>query len=364
MEERTVMTSKLRIWALSVACAAFIGACDEKKDAKKDEPAAGSTAAATGATATPAASGAATGGAVTPATSPAGAAQSAGAEVLKYMPSDCPMGRIYANLSGLFTGDAAGNWAAFQRQIASMSSDADAQTAMKVATVLKEGGLAEGSLREIAVCLNKDESKIVAAVGIDSAKVADPLGLIAKAIEAAGKPAPEKGDEGGVPYLQLGKAGKGFLAMVQPNVAVMVDNKAMIATAKAGGGAGGFGEATKHAVWVDVTPDPDTKVAATLTDKGTSYDARLAAKLPARQTAAMKEKPDEFAKGIKAELEKLAGQLGQGPFKIAGDKMKQVELKVEGDQLVATLNITKDEIAALTKTISETKPEDLVRALR
>ena len=99
------MTSKLRVWALSILCAAVVGGCEEKKDEAKKDEGAKTTASATatsGATATPTAGGATTGGSVTTPAAVGGASAAAG-DLFKYMPADCPMGRIYVNQAALFT---------------------------------------------------------------------------------------------------------------------------------------------------------------------------------------------------------------------------------------------------------------------
>jgi hypothetical protein len=359
------MTSKLRVWALSILCAAVLGGCEEKKDeAKKDEGAktTASGTATSGATSTPTAGGATTGGVTTPA-AVGGAASTASGDLFKYMPADCPMGRIYVNQAALFTPEMTATFQQLQEKMfaAGNANDPKATAALKV---LKDGGVDQTSLREAAMCLNKDESKMVIAIAIDPAKISDPLGLASKVYEAAGKPAPEKGDAGGVPYIKLGADNKGVLAMVQPNVAILVEKPEMIATAKAGGGAAAFADAAKQAIFVDIEPEPNSRITAQLTDKGATYDGRVGIKLPAAQADVMKKNPDEFVKKFKEQTDKMAEKFAQGPLKVVGDKLKAVAYKVEGDLLVATVSITKAELNDFVKTVGAMDPKELMKTMR
>lgn len=285
-------------------------------------------------------------------------------DVVKYMPAECKGGRIFVNLSGVLGAKGmAEQMGALETQLVSATGE-DQDKAKKVLAALKEGGFEPGkSLREMAVCIGEKDAGPMLAIALEPGQIKDPLGLIAKTVEAGGKPAPKLQKEGSLSYLKDDQD-KGLIGQAAPNVLVVAKDKAAIVEMAKAGGAAGFADAVKHVIFASV-PGGDMTFDVKVIDKGEAFDLWLGMKMAAGAGLdEMKKAPDAFVKQMQGQANKMADQFAQTPLKPLAERVKGAKFEVKDDTLVVTGTLPKADLAAVTKALATSKPEDLMKMMK
>jgi hypothetical protein len=301
-------------------------------------------------------SSAATADTAKPATTAGGATASAG--VLKHMPKDCDEGRVYANVGKILTGDT--GTALDALIVKGMAMGKDAKKGDAVMKVLKDGGIDPvKGLKEVAVCMTKDDTKMVVAVAMDMSKADKPGDVLAKAIETGDGKAPKKEEKDGVTYLSNETGGKDVLAIVGKDILVVGKDMAMIeAAVKGGGGEADFGPAASEVVWAKVTKD-NTQV--DMKEAGDNFDLKVS--MNDKQAAKKKEEAEKMLPG----LDKQLGQLPPDVQKLLTPLLpiaKNAKFDVQGETLSVTTNFPKAALGEFLTAAGQSKPEDLMKGLK
>lgn len=342
---------------VSVCTVLLVGAgCEEKKTPTPTPVKSATSAATTSAAAASASATASASLAEKPKTDEA----PAGAGVLKYMPKDCPKGRFYINVKGLLA-DAGDNLAKLQENLSKLAGDEKLQ---KTLSTLKEGGFEPlTGIQEVAVCADEKDEPLIA-FGLDLSQVKEPLALISKAIEESGKPKPTQVEQDGLAILENLMEKEGAVAVVAPNIMVAAKDKAkLMAVAKGGDGAEGFGDAAKQLVYFSGQPDPDTKLNLTIADQAPNLAYNFVAELSG-EAAKMIEKPDEAQKQWEKQLADTAKELEESPFKAAAEHLKAVKIKIEDKKIIVAGTMPKSLLGDLIKSGAEAKPEDMQKLMK
>lgn len=359
--------------AITLATGLATVGCDSKKDegASKDAASATTAAAAPAATGTAAATTMAAKAAPEKSDAPAVATGTAGA-ILKYMPAACEGGRVYMRAAA-FTSDAGlqKSWAklqqSFEANLGGMiaQEDPSAKSALDAA---KEAGLDLANAREMAGCMN-DTGNPVLAVDIDfsKTKVTDPLAALEGIIKKVKADAPvsrEKVD--GVDLLfPKGPTGEGVIAFVAPSTLIVANNKeAALAAAKGGDGAAGFADASKHALYLAIVPEPGSDILATVTEAGDSFALKGAMGMSGPAAAELEKNPEVFKAQVQKTIEGAAGKLAGTPLAALADVAKAAKVEVEGKKVVVSASITKAALGAALEAAAAAKPEDLANSFR
>lgn len=284
---------------------------------------------------------------------PADAAPAAagGAEVLKHMPKDCDEGRVYANVGKLLGG---GSASALETLMAkNMGGGKDAKKSEDVIKVLKDGGIDPvTSLKELAVCANKDKKKTVVAAAVDFSKAEKPGDVIAKAIETGSGKAPKKEEAGDVTWLT--NSDNTVIGVSKTKVLVGDDKATLEAAWKGADGASAFGDAASHTVWANVG---DTKV--NMKEAGDDYDLKVSMKAGANAPKAK----EQFEKFL-PELDKVAADPKTAFLKPLLPAAKNAKLDVAGEILNVATKFPKAAIGEFLTGLKDVKPEDLMKGMR
>jgi hypothetical protein len=279
------------------------------------------------------------------------AAAGGGAEVLKHMPKDCDEGRVYANVGKLLGGGSAGALETLMAK--NMGGSKDAKKSEEVIKVLKDGGIDPvNSLKELAVCSNKDKKKTVVAASVDFSKAEKPGDVIAKAIETGSGKAPKKEEAGDVTWLTT--ADNSVIGVSKTKLLAGDDKAALEAAWKGGDGASAFGDAGSHTVWADMG---DTKV--NMKEAGDDYDLKVVTKV-GPNAPKMKE---QFEKTL-PEIDKLTADPKMAFVKPLLPAVKNAKLDVAGEILNVVTKFPKAAINEFLTGLKDVKPEDLMKGMR
>jgi len=274
-----------------------------------------------------------------------------GAEVLKHMPKDCDEGRVYANVGKLLGGGSAGALETLMAK--NMGGSKDAKKSEEVIKVLKDGGIDPvNSLKELAVCANKDKKKTVVAAAVDFSKAEKPGDVIAKAIETGSGKAPKKEEAGDVTWLTT--ADNSVIAVSKTKLLAGDDKATLEAAWKGADGASAFGDAGSHTVWADVG---ETKV--NMKEAGDDYDLKVSTKVGANAPK-MKE---QFEKTL-PEIDKLTADPKMAFVKPLLPAVKNAKLDVAGEILNVVTKFPKAAISEFLTGLKDVKPEDLMKGMR
>lgn len=345
--------------SLAIGALALVAACsDDKTAAPTAAPTAGPAPSgshgASPGTAAPTAEAAAA-----KPTLPTAAAYEKGA-ALAYLPTECPEGRAYVDAKELLGGDGGAMGALVEKAL--LSDVKDKTKAEAVLKTLRDGGLDPATaVHEIAACVTTAGAPVVA-FGIDASKSKDPLATLVAALEAGeGQGKAQLLDEGGLKYAKNPRGE--VLGMVAPNVLVLAKNLDRLKeSAKTPGGASGFADATSHAVWMRMTGRDKADI--TVTPKGGDYDV-TALFTPAGPAGAQLEKdPAPIVQAMTQEKDRRAKALEGSPLKGLASVVKGATIAAEGGRLKISAKVAKATLVDTVKTIADTPPEQLFRALQ
>jgi len=283
-------------------------------------------------------------------------------DILKYLPAECPDGRLYARLGDIYgLKGVAGELGTLQdTMVASLGPESKAKDILKV---LKDGGFDPvKTIADTAMCIGANEEPLVVA-GLNLGKIEDPLELIAQAVEKSGKPKPKIEKEGEIRWMSTGEK-DGVIAMVAPNViAVAKTKEAVLPLAKAAGAAG-FKDAAQNLIWASIKAGKDTNVDAKLMDKGDNLDIWAAIGMDGPGLDEMKKNPEAFVKQMEQEASKIGDEMAKTPFKMLAERVKAAKFAVEGDKAIITASLPKTELVAALKAAGAAKPEELMGMMR
>lgn len=298
----------------------------DAKDAPKDPPKPDTAAAA----------------APTGATAPAG-------DILRYMPKECDEGRGYGNVSKLSDGDIGTALDGAMTNLMSLNPK-DSKKAEEAMKVLRDGGIEPGkALDEVAVCANKDDKKTVVALMGDMSKSDKPAETIAKAIETASGKTVKREEAGDITWL-MNPDGKDVIAVIgKTTLLVGKDKAALEAAAKGLDGAGEFGDAKNHVVWVSAAGKEP--LAITVDESGDNFALKANAKVGEKKAGEAKKEFDKFL----PELDKNVPPL----FKPVVPVVKAAKVEANGDTLNVTADIPKATIVEFLNGLKTAKLEDL-----
>lgn len=288
-----------------------------------------------------------------PATPAPAAGSGAGTGILKYMPAECPEGRVYANVAKVITPDA---YPALDKWVTkAVHEGKDPKKSEEILKTLKDGGIEPiKDLKEIAMCGNKDDKLAVYAATMDMSKAANPAEVIAKAMEQGSGKAPKKEEIDGVTYLQV-EEGKSWIAIVGKDTIVTSRGKdAVQAAIKGGNGGAAFADATNHVVWADMK---EKDIKARVKEAGDNFDVNVVATVGKDAATAKK----EFEK-VLPEIDKAAEQMPV--IKPLLPAVKAAKLEVNGDVLTVTTNFPKKAIGEFFTGIKDMSPDDLMKQLK
>jgi hypothetical protein len=140
------------------------------------------------------------------------------------------------------------------------------------------------------------------------------------------------------------------------------DKESLKPVLKGADGGGEFADAKSHVVWAKMT-DKGQNVDFMLKEAGDNIDLKVVTSLPGPQGDALKKDPAGTIKGLEAMAGEFSKKFETGPFKAAVPAVKNAKFAAEGDRLAVTTSLPKAAIGELVKTVSEAKPEDLMKAL-
>jgi hypothetical protein len=284
---------------------------------------------------------------------PAATPPAAGGSLFKHMPKDCAEGRVYANIAKILTPD---THDALDKLTTKMIAEggADAKKGDEALKALKEGGIDPAkSVREVAVCANKEDAKTLVAVNMDMSKADKPGDVFAKAMEKSTGKAPKKEEIDGVTYLQSGE-GKVWLAFVGKETLLVSEGKdTLTAAVKGAGGEADFAEAPSYVLWAKMT---DNNMQIMAKEAGDNFDLTIKA-------------TDKNAAKIKSEFEKVQPELDKMADKMTAFKPllpigKNAKVEVSGENVTATTNFPKKAIADTLNNMKDLSLKDLEKQMR
>ncbi len=282
----------------------------------------------------------------------------AGGSILKHMPKDCDEGRVYVNVGKMLGGDAGGALDALI--VKGMAMGKDAKKGEEVLKVLKDGGIepVKGT-KEIAVCMTKDDSKMVVAVAMDMSKSDKPADVLAKAIETGDGKAPKREDAGDITYLMNESGGKDVLAVVGKTMLIVGKDKAAVeAAAKGAGGEAEFADATSNVVWGKIVKDNTNFF---MKEAGDNYDVKVS--MDDKQAAKKKEEAEKMLPTLDAQMGKMPPDV-QGLLKPLLPIAKNAKFDATAESLTLTTNFPKSALGEFLTAAGNAKPEDLMKNLK
>jgi hypothetical protein len=279
---------------------------------------------------------------------------------LAYLPKECPEGRAYVDVRELLGGDGGAMGALVEKVL--LSDVKDKTKAEAVLKTLRDGGLdPTTTVQDIAACVTTAGAPIVA-FGIDATKAKDPLATLVAALEAGEGPGKAQLlEKGGLKYAKNARGE--VLGMVAPNVLVLAKNLDRLKeAAKTPGGADGFADATSHALWMRMTGDDKADV--TVTPRGAEYEILALFTPPGAMAAQLEKDPAPVVAGMEQEKARRAKSLEGSPLKVLAPVVQGATIAAEGGRLKITAKVAKATLADALKTLAETPPEQIFRALQ
>ncbi|MFO0546833.1 MAG: hypothetical protein U0271_00530 [Polyangiaceae bacterium] len=270
-------------------------------------------------------------------------------DILRYMPKECDEGRGYGNVSKLSAGDIGTALDGAMTNLMSLNPK-DSKKAEEAMKVLRDGGIEPGqALDEIAVCANKDDKKTIVAFMGDMSKSDKPAETIAKAIETASGKTVKREEAGDITWL-MNPDGKDVIAVIGKTTLLMGKDKAALeAAAKGLDGAGEFGDAKNHVVWVSA--NGKEPMSLTVDESGDNFALKANVKAGEKKAADAKK---EFDKML-PELDKNVPPL----FKPVIPVVKSAKVEAAGDTLNISADIPKATIVEFLNGLKTAKVEDL-----
>ena len=236
----------------------------------------------------------------------------------------------------------------------------DAKKGEEVLKVLKDGGIepVKGT-KEIAVCMTKDDSKMVVAVAMDMSKSDKPADVLAKAIETGDGKAPKREDAGDITYLMNESGGKDVLAVVGKTMLIVGKDKAAVeAAAKGAGGEAEFADATSNVVWGKIVKDNTNFF---MKEAGDNYDVKVS--MDDKQAAKKKEEAEKMLPTLDAQMGKMPPDV-QGLLKPLLPIAKNAKFDATAESLTLTTNFPKSALGEFLTAAGNAKPEDLMKNLK
>ena len=269
--------------------------------------------------------------------------------ILKFVPAACEE-RFYVNAGGITGGDTT-----MIRQLVDKFArlEGDRREYDTVMRVSKEFGVDPFSaLREIAACEGKGPDIVV--VGIATDKPTEMTAVFQKVIASLGK-APGRVERDGDTSLFANPNGDEAVAQFGPNVLVFGPKDALLAAARAKGGAGGFGDSAKHLVRVKAK-----EMDLTVTEKGPNIEASALIKV--REGGA--KRANELAAEIKGDIQKASERLATTPLKVLGERLRTTKVAPRGNGVMVSGTISRADVSSILKSAASADLEQVLRSLK
>jgi hypothetical protein len=287
-------------------------------------------------------------------------------DVLRHVPKECSMLRLYVDVRALQKNEAfAANTETLQEKLTTAMKDDGGEKGQRVMKALKKAGIdPTKDVRELAMCGQGKDDYVIAIGGDFTAK--DPLDALSKAFEDSGDDAPKPSETDGVKMLELkGKKGKSFIGAVSPGVLVLASDKDVVAGLK--------DAKPKGADW---NVDDDRLAFFYFREKGKmAFDLTMSTQSDGVEVKFIGtfedktgDKMKEAPKAIEAEFVKMAGKFGTKmagtPFDAVGSDVKATKISVAGNVVTLILDVANDHLAKLIKAVAESTPKELKSALK
>lgn len=287
-------------------------------------------------------------------------------DVLKHVPKECSMLRLYVDVRALQKNEAfAANTETLQEKLTTAMKDDGGEKGQKVMKALKKAGIdPTKDVREVAMCGQGKDDFVMAIGGDFTAK--DPLDALSKAIEDGGEDAPKSSETDGVKMLEIkGKKGKNYIGLVSPGVLVLADDKDAVAGLK--------DAKPKSADW---NVDNDRLAFFYFREKGKmAFDLTMSTQTDGVEVKFVGtfedktgDKMKEAPKAIEAEFVKMADKFGTKmagtPFDAIGSDVKATKISVAGNVVTVILGVANDHLAKLIKAVAEATPKELKNAMK
>lgn len=287
-------------------------------------------------------------------------------DVLKHMPKDCPMLRLYVDARSLQKNEAfADNADALEEKLTGSMKDDDLDKGEKVMKALKKAGIdPKKDVREFAMCGSKKDEFVMAIGGEFGGK--EPLDALSKAIEASGDDAPKTVKADGVSMLTLkGKKKTTYVGEVAPGVLVFAEDKDAITALKDENDRSADWKVEKDSLAVfDFREKGKIGFELTLTNKSDAVEGKFVGTFEDSTGDKMKKSP----KAVEAEFNKMATgfstKMEKGPFKAVAADVKATKITVDGNVVTVVMNVSNDHLGKLIKSLAETSPEELAKAFK
>ncbi len=289
-------------------------------------------------------------------------------DVLKHVPKDCKVARLYVDVQALQKNDAfATNVDSLEEKLVSSMKDDDADKGRKVLKALKKAGIDPSKdVRELAMC-GDAKNDFVLAIGGDFAGK-KPLDAISKAIEASGDDAPKHTTSDDVDLLVLKgkkKAEESYLGEVAPGVLVVADDKDSVSALKAEKDRSTDWNVAKDRLAVfDYREKGRMGFDLTLTSAEDAVLGKFVGTFEDSTGAKMKADPKAF----ETQFGKMAGQLSkkieETPFKAIAPDVKATKIAVDGNVVTVTITVANDHLGSAIKAIAAAKPDELAKAFQ
>jgi hypothetical protein len=289
-------------------------------------------------------------------------------DVLKHVPKDCPMLRLYVDARALQKNEAfSANADTLEEKLTSSMKDDDLDKSAKVMKALKKAGIdPKKDVRELAMCGAAKDDFVMAIGGEFAGK--DPLEALSKAIEAAGDDTPKTITADGMSLLEIKGKKKGktsYIGEVAAGVLVIADDKESITALKDEKDRTSDWKVEKDRLAVfEFREKGKVGFDLTLTTKDDAIEGKFVGTFDDSTGDKMKKQPKAFETEFGKMATGFATKMEKGPFAAVAPDVKATKITVDGNVVTVTMNVPNDHLGKLIKTLAETSPEDLKKALK
>ena len=262
-------------------------------------------------------------------------------QLIKFMPADCPAGRVYLNTAQL-VGDPNAQ-TALRRIAVALAAKTTSEKGKKALGMLKDAGFdLATSIREFAMCMGKVDDDH--AMGIAVAMREQPLDVLIK-LASMGGATPKIENRGSVKFIGT-KTAKVAFAQMAPGILVL-GPRARLESGALGAGAAGFSGARSRVAYGFLPIPKGGNIEARIIDDGSKFEVWAAMQPDAATAAKMKQNPDAFLQGMEQEIKKATAEFIGTPFEIIHQRVQQMRFSIEGDRAIASGALPKSDIAKL-----------------
>jgi hypothetical protein len=276
--------------------------------------------------------------------------------VLKHVPKECGVARVFVNLGGLATME--GTKASFAKLDDKLAESVKGKDGKKMKAVLKifekENIDPFKDVREIAFCMDDKGTPIVAVGGDFDGK--DVLGAIKKSAEEEGEKDLESSKEEGIEMLH---DKKGALAKLSSTVYGFGKDPETIAKYKKEKDQSGAWSVKEGALAVVHFTEKGNEVDAWITDKDDEMEVKISAEVTGKDGEAMKDDPDAFKKELKKIIAQGTSKLEGTPLAKIADDVKNAKITIDGKKLTIVAKIPQKDLASTLKKLMDASPEEL-----